>query len=498
MDLCVDCNLLFAELEKHDFRSGFSTVICGVFDKCQVDYWHRGDFVCCIKSEGMIATSVFFIIGNELRNDFHAYSSIIKFLNAADHLDVHWKPSILKTFSDVLFSSYSDAVVKYKEMLAVFPKFTPAFKELFAEEMNALAVSNTSIQIKPDLSKIYISEEHEYCYIVAASPDSVYMKRLNNSSFGSELDYRELQKFTIDPEAFNELHFLLLSVLHDLSSIIRVDNLPKANGGSIKYYNESDCINQSYTIASTNFQMRLYALIGVSCHLTDNSRTINPDKKCQASDIIDIFSGYNNNNNNTKCIHDFLVSLMKAFAPILLGDLALRKQLFDYLCTLEDGNSSINTQQQGLPSSKNIGSLPASEQSTSIDFASFACEPEDFTHGSIFTEPLYYFLNLSSDADYKKYSAKLKDDNVVFSGEYSLATELSNNTKINLCDQIPEVFLHTRIPVIFVVDSFSVLQDNTDWVNKRSDLLDGVIDKEGATKFLKDIVSEQSPSAIII
>lgn len=38
MNLCVDCNLLFAELEKHDFRSGFSAVIYGVFDKCQVDY----------------------------------------------------------------------------------------------------------------------------------------------------------------------------------------------------------------------------------------------------------------------------------------------------------------------------------------------------------------------------------------------------------------------------------------------------------------------------
>lgn len=495
MNLCVDCNLLFAELEKHDFCPGFSAVIYGVFDKCQVDYWHRGDFVCCIKSEGMIATSVFFVIGNELRDDFTTYSSIIKFLDAADHLDVHWKPSILKTFENVIFSSHSDAFAKYKEMLTVFPKFTPAFKELFAEEMDALAGSDTQIQIKPDLSKIYISEEHEYCYIVAASPDSVYMKRLNNSSFGSELDYRELQKFTIDPEAFNELHSLLLTVLHDLSSIIRIDNLPKANGGSIKYYNESDRIDQSYTIASQNFHMKLYALIGVSCHLTDNSRTINPDKKCQASDIIDIFSG---NNNNTKCIHDFLVQLMNTFAPILLGDLALRKQLFDYLYTLEDDDSSINTQQQGLPSSKNIGSLPASEQSTSIDFASFACEPEDFTHGSIFTEPLYYFLNLSSDADYKKYSAKLKDDNVVFSGEYSLATELSNNTKINLCDQIPEVFLHTRIPVIFVADSFSVLRDNTDWVNKRSDLLDVVMDKEGTTKFLKDIVSEQSPSAIII
>lgn len=289
MNLCVDCNLLFAELEKHDFCPGFSAVIYGVFDKCQVDYWHRGDFVCCIKSEGMIATSVFFVIENELRDDFTTYSSIIKFLDAADHLDVHWKPSILKTFENVIFSSHSDAFAKYKEMLTVFPKFTPAFKELFAEEMDALAGSDTQIQIKPDLSKIYISEEHEYCYIVAASPDSVYMKRLNNSSFGSELDYRELQKFTIDPEAFNELHSLLLTVLHDLSSIIRIDNLPKANGGSLKYYNESDRIDQSYTIASPNFQMKLYALIGVSCHLTDNSRTINPDKKCQASDITDIF-----------------------------------------------------------------------------------------------------------------------------------------------------------------------------------------------------------------
>lgn len=494
MDLCVDCNLLFAELKEHGFHLGFSTVAYVVTDKCQVDYWHRGNLVCCIKSEGMIATSVFFIIENELKDDFITYSSIIKFLNTTNHLDVHLKPSILKTFDDVLLSSYSDAVVKYKQMLAVFPKFTPAFKELFAEEMDALAVSNTSIQVKPDLSKIYINKEHEYCYIEAASPDSVYMKWLNAASFGNELDYRELQKFTVDPEAFNELHSLLLTVLHDLSSVIRVHNVPKANSGSIKYYKASGCTPQSYTIASSNFQVRLYTLIGVSCYLIDNSRTINQDKKCQVSDIVDIFSGYNN---NTKYIHDFLVHLMKAFAPILLGDLALRKQLFDYLYTLEDDDNSVNAQQE-LPSSKNTGLLPESEQSTGIDFASLACKPDDFTPSSIFTEPSYYFLNLSSDADYEKYLAKLKDDNVTFSGEYSLSTELSNNTKINLCDQIPEVFLRARIPVIFVVDSFSVLQDNTDWVNKRSDLLDGVMDKEGTTKFLKDIVSRQSPSAIII
>lgn len=47
--------------------------------------------------------------------------------------------------------------------------------------------------------------------------------------------------------------------------------------------------------------------------------------------------------------HDFLVKLMKEFAPILAGDLALRKQLFDYLYTLEDDGNSINIQQQGLP-----------------------------------------------------------------------------------------------------------------------------------------------------
>lgn len=39
MNLCVDCNLLFAELEKHDFCPGFSAVIYGVFDKCR---WTTG------------------------------------------------------------------------------------------------------------------------------------------------------------------------------------------------------------------------------------------------------------------------------------------------------------------------------------------------------------------------------------------------------------------------------------------------------------------------
>lgn len=47
---------------------------------------------------------------------------------------------------------------------------------------------------------------------------------------------------------------------------------------------------------------------------------------------------------------------MKEFSPILAGDLALRKQLFDYLYTLEDGDNSVNAQQPGLPD--NTDSLP--------------------------------------------------------------------------------------------------------------------------------------------
>lgn len=61
-------------------------------------------------------------------------------------------------------------------------------------------------------------------------------------------------------------------------------------------------------------------------------------------------------NAKAKRIHDFLVKLMKEFAPILAGDLALRKQLFDYLYTLEDGDNSVNAQQPGLPD--NTDSLP--------------------------------------------------------------------------------------------------------------------------------------------
>ena len=58
MDLCIDCNLLFAELKKHGFCLGFSTIEDVALSKEQVDYWHRGNFVCYVKSKGLIATYV--------------------------------------------------------------------------------------------------------------------------------------------------------------------------------------------------------------------------------------------------------------------------------------------------------------------------------------------------------------------------------------------------------------------------------------------------------
>lgn len=354
MDLCIDYNLLFAELKKHGFCLGFSMIGNVAFSKEQADYWHRGNFVCCVESRALIVTHVCFITGDELKDEFSTYKSVHEYLNFTDTIEAQRRPSIIKAFENVLFTSYSDAVAKYKEMLAVFPKFTPAFKELFAEEMNALAVSNTSIQIKPDLSKIYISEEHEYCYISAVTPDSVCVKRLTDASFDKELDYRELQQYTAVPEVFDELRSLLLTVLHGLSSVIKINNLPEDNSVSLKYYNETDEFGDvtTYTVVGQNFELILTNMLGASCYLSDKSCIHDSDNECHAYDIADVFSA----NAKTKRIHDFLVKLMKEFAPILAGDQTLRKQLFDYLYTLEDDDGNSVNAQQELPD--NTDSLP--------------------------------------------------------------------------------------------------------------------------------------------
>lgn len=349
MDLCIDCNLLFAELKEHGFCLGFSIIGNVVLLKDQVDYWHRGNFICCVKSKGLIATHVCFIIGDELKDEFSTYKSVHEYLNFTDTIETQRRPSIIKAFENVLFTSYSDAVAKYKQMLAVFPKFTPTFKELFEEEMDALAVSNTSIQIKPNLSQIYINKDHEYCYISAVTPDSVCINRLAAASFDKELDYRELQQYTSVPEVFDELRSLLLTVLHGLSSVIRINNLPEDNSVSLKYYNETDEFRDAkYTAVGQNFELILTNMLGATCYLSDKSRIHDSDNECHAYDIADVFSA----NAEARCIHNFLVQLMKVFAPILLGDLALRKQLFDYLYTLEDDGNSINIQQHGLPDNK--------------------------------------------------------------------------------------------------------------------------------------------------
>ena len=346
MNLCADCNLLFAELKEHGFCLGFSTIEDVALSKEQVDYWHRGNFVCYVKSKGLIATYVCFITGDELKDEFSTYKSVQEYLNFTDTIEAQRRPSIVEAFENILFTSFSDAVAKYKQMLAVFPKFTPAFKELFAEEMDALAVSNTSIQVKPDLSKIYINKEHEYCYISAVTPDSICVKRLTAASFDKELDYRELQQYTAVPEVFDELRSLLLTVLHGLSSVIRINNLPEDNSVSLKYYNETDELRVAkYTAVGKNFELIITDMLGASCYLSDKSCIHDSDNECHAYDIADVFSA----NAKAKRIHDFLVKLMKEFAPILAGDQTLRKQLFDYLYTLEDDGNSINIQQQGLP-----------------------------------------------------------------------------------------------------------------------------------------------------
>ena len=84
MDLCIDYNLLFAELKKHGFCLGFSTIENVALSKDQVDYWHRGNFICCVKSKGLIATYVCFITGDELKDEFSTYKSVHEYLNFTD------------------------------------------------------------------------------------------------------------------------------------------------------------------------------------------------------------------------------------------------------------------------------------------------------------------------------------------------------------------------------------------------------------------------------
>lgn len=110
MDLCIDYNLLFAELKKHGFCLGFSTIEDVALSKEQVDYWHRGNFVCYVKSKGLIATYVCFITGDELKDEFSTYKSVQEYLNFTDTIEAQRRPSIIEAFENVLFTSYSDAV----------------------------------------------------------------------------------------------------------------------------------------------------------------------------------------------------------------------------------------------------------------------------------------------------------------------------------------------------------------------------------------------------
>lgn len=371
MALCVDYEELVQNLKRHGFELGYSTISSDAVIRKPYDFWHKGYSVIRVGYSGVAVNEITYANDKNYRCDSHL--AVLSLLNKLKIQTSDWKPSILNTFSDVLFGTYDESITKYEKMLATFPKFSTNFQALFADELDALAVSSTAVQIKPDMSKVYKHAFENYCYIAAMTPECICFQDIGRNSSYTSVSYRELGNFTIDYEATADLQLLLCSSLHLMSKVIDLSRI----GKTIKDFDSYvKAVESAHTSALEHIFLIKGSKFCVQISIREHSVTVElykhdyfrgatcdttPTVFAQVLNLDPAFS--------QKCTHDLLQKIIKTFSAVLVANPELRKALFESLYSFEDKLDNKETSVSANPES--IRSLQATEiQKT--DFASMA------------------------------------------------------------------------------------------------------------------------------
>ncbi len=109
------------------------------------------------------------------------------------------------------------------------------------------------------------------------------------------------------------------------------------------------------------------------------------------------------------------------------------------------------------------------------------------------TEPLYYFVNLSTLREFEWYADYIKQNFPCdLCDIHTYPQDIAHYSfLIQIYDALPYTFMNVKIPIIYFVDYFPSLTDNQIWARMRNIDKDLVLDSHGNFVCLKDIISGQ-------
>lgn len=135
-------------------------------------------------------------------------------------------PSILHTFTGVLFKEYDSNIEKYDRLMQARDKFASEFLSLFQNEIDHMTSGETSATTSIARNSWYTDDQNKLFYVADVVDSTVLLRSLTDIASNEQiLDLRELSNNYVQIEVPSEMHTMLQTVLNSLHSLFNVSEL---------------------------------------------------------------------------------------------------------------------------------------------------------------------------------------------------------------------------------------------------------------------------------
>lgn len=161
-------------------------------------------------------------------------------------------PSILHTFTGVLFQDYDSNIEKYDRLMQARNKFASEFLSLFQNEIDHMTSGETSATTSVAPNSWYTDDQNKLFYVADVADSTVLLHKLSDTMYDNRvLDLRELSNNYVQIEVPSEMHTMLQTVLNSLHTLFNVSELvPLLCALGYKNLEVFDSINQPVMFAT--------------------------------------------------------------------------------------------------------------------------------------------------------------------------------------------------------------------------------------------------------
>lgn len=209
-------------LQKAGFKVGFMSPVDDITTVTMVKLWYMGVSVIAVYYSDNVVHNIKHC--NDNRSLSLCDTLFTKFFNELKEIVTSkpmFPPSLLNTFTNILFDEYDDNPVKLDKILMSVPRQDKEFIALFKTEIDQLTEANTSITTTPEQFQFYYEKtRREFNYVSEAYETTVLLRNLSYTTQSAKiLDLRELSSNYVQVEMPTECLSVIVQAISAMGEV---------------------------------------------------------------------------------------------------------------------------------------------------------------------------------------------------------------------------------------------------------------------------------------